>query len=110
MLNALTWVHWANNRITEKESNVKNKDNGTDEALSWMKRRITLENTKVKEMDDAKVRECAGRGVQANFQHTAEQRTTGCLSVWRFFTHRSSRALRTYIHRLAGRPSGQEKC
>ncbi len=33
MLNALTSVHWANSRITEKESNVKNKENGTDGAL-----------------------------------------------------------------------------
>ncbi len=31
--NALTWVHWANSRITEKESHVKNKENGTDAAL-----------------------------------------------------------------------------
>ncbi len=33
MLNGLTWVHWANSRITEKESNVKNKENGSDRAL-----------------------------------------------------------------------------
>ncbi len=30
---ALTWVHWADSRITEKESDVKNKENGTDGAL-----------------------------------------------------------------------------
>ncbi len=35
MLNGLTWVHWANSRITEKESNVKNKENGSDGALCW---------------------------------------------------------------------------
>ena len=33
VLNGLTWLHWANSRITEKESNVKNKENGTDGAL-----------------------------------------------------------------------------
>ncbi len=33
VLNALTWVHWANSRNTEKESNVKNKENGTNGAL-----------------------------------------------------------------------------
>ncbi len=38
MLNGLTWVHWANSRITEKESNVKNKENGSDGALLSSKR------------------------------------------------------------------------
>ena len=33
VLNGLTWVHWANSRITEKESNIKNKENGSDGAL-----------------------------------------------------------------------------
>ncbi len=28
-----SFVYWANSRITEEESNVKNKENGTDGAL-----------------------------------------------------------------------------
>ena len=28
-----SFVYWANSRITEEESNVKNKENGTDRAL-----------------------------------------------------------------------------
>ncbi len=34
------WVHWANSRISEKESHEKNKENGTDGALSSFKRLV----------------------------------------------------------------------
>ena len=36
-----SFVYWANSRITEEESNVKNKENGTDGALyalTWVHR------------------------------------------------------------------------